>query len=121
MCKQDKKNKQEDVLESINAIVEETGKKLSEAKCKHEMLRVLLDQNARIRTELYNFNEQGRFVVDDLEIIVRGIKEKPYYEIMYHEIGKPHEDYDIGFGSYNLDYVFEWKEKYFKVIRKENT
>lgn len=42
-------------------------------------------------------------------------KEKPYFEIKYREVGKRH--YNIGFSSYNLDYVFDWKEKCFEVIK----
>ena len=45
--------------------------------------------------------------VSDIEIIVTGKKEKPYFEIKYREVGKRH--YNIGFSSYNLDYVFDWK------------
>ena len=33
-----------------------------------------------------------------------GTKEKPYFEILYHEIGKEYDN--IGFGSYNLNNVF---------------
>lgn len=41
--------------------------------------------------------------VSEIEIIVTGKKEKPYFEIKYREVGKRH--YNIGFSSYNLDYV----------------
>ena len=53
--------------------------------------------------------------VSEIEIIVAGKKEKPYFEIKYREVGKRH--YNIGFSSYNLDYVFDWKEKSFEVIK----
>lgn len=64
--------------------------------------------------------KSAKIVVDDLEIIVRGNKEKPYYEIMYHEVGKEPRDYDLGFGSYMLEYVLQWKEEYFEVVQKED-
>ena len=53
--------------------------------------------------------------VSEIEIIVTGKKEKPYFEIKYREVGKRH--YNIGFSSYNLDYVFDWQEKCFEVIK----
>lgn len=50
-------------------------------------------------------------------IVVAGTKEKPYFEILYHEIGK---DYDnVGFGSYDLNNVFGWKEQYLEVQHLE--
>lgn len=53
--------------------------------------------------------------VSEIEIIVTGKKEKPYFEIKYREVGKRY--YNIGFSSYDLDYVFDWKEKCFEVIK----
>lgn len=55
--------------------------------------------------------------VSEIEIIVTGKKEKPYFEIKYREVGKRY--YNIGFSSYNLDYVFDWKEKCFEVIKPQ--
>lgn len=52
------------------------------------------------------------------DIIVAGTKDKPYFEIKYKEVGKKH--YNLGFSSYCLDYVFEWKDECFEVIEKRN-
>lgn len=52
------------------------------------------------------------------DIIVTGTKDKPYFEIKYKEVGKKH--YNLGFGSYFLDYVFEWKDEYLEVVEKRN-
>ena len=50
-------------------------------------------------------------------IIIKGTVEKPYYEILYHEVGK---DYDnIGFGSYCLDNVRRWKDEYLELVGEE--
>lgn len=66
-------------------------------------------------------NKESKLIdVDFAEIIVRGKIEKPYYEIMYHEIGDKENNYYFSFGSYFLDYVFDWKEKYFNIITKDN-
>lgn len=60
-------------------------------------------------------NEQKKILVDDLNIIVTGTKEKPYYQIQYHEHGSAPDHYDVGFGSYYLDNVFQWKEECFEI------
>ena len=52
------------------------------------------------------------------DIIVTGTEDKPYFAIKYKEVGKKH--YNLGFGSYFLDYVFEWKDEYLEVIEKRN-
>ena len=53
--------------------------------------------------------------VTELEIIVTGTKEKPYFEIKYKEVGK--EYYNIGYSSYDLNNVFDWKEECFEVVQ----
>ena len=56
--------------------------------------------------------------VDKAIIVVSGTKEKPYFEILYHLIG---EDEDrIGFGSYCLTNVFNWREQYLEIVNKED-
>nr|DAP31932.1 MAG TPA: hypothetical protein [Caudoviricetes sp.] len=58
-----------------------------------------------------------RTKVDKARIIVEGTKEKPYFEILYHEIGKDFEN--IGFGSYDLNNVFDLKEQCLEVVKVE--
>ena len=56
--------------------------------------------------------------VDKALIIVTGTKKEPYFEILYHLLG---EDEDrIGFGSYCLTNVFNWRDQYFEIINKED-
>lgn len=62
-------------------------------------------------------NKGNKLVVDDIEVIVRGIANKPYYEIKYREVGN--DDYNIGFGSYDLNNVLKWKEEFEVVSKKE--
>ena len=52
--------------------------------------------------------------VTNLRIIVSGTKDKPYFELMYKEVGK--EDFNIGYSSYDLNNVFDWKEKCFELV-----
>ncbi|MBD8930791.1 MAG: hypothetical protein EGQ79_01375 [Ruminococcus sp.] len=61
--------------------------------------------------------QEGKTKVESLEIIVEGTKEQPYYEIKYKEVGSDY--YCIGYGSYCLEYVFEWKEQCFELVEQE--
>lgn len=55
--------------------------------------------------------------VTNLDIIVRMIGDKPYYELKYKLLGE--NNYNIGYSSYLLDNVVEWKEKYFELVENE--
>ena len=55
--------------------------------------------------------------VDSLDIIVTMMEDKPYYRIKYKEVGSDH--FCIGYSSYRLDYVLEWKKQYFELVERE--
>ena len=55
--------------------------------------------------------------VESLDIIVTMMEDKPYYGIKYKEIGSDH--FCIGYSSYRLDYVLEWKKQYFELEVKQ--
>lgn len=55
--------------------------------------------------------------VEGLDIIVTMMEDKPYYGIKYKEIGSDH--FCIGYSSYRLDYVSEWKKQYFELVERE--
>lgn len=55
-----------------------------------------------------------RIKVSDLDIIVTMVDGKPYYEIKYKKIGDDH--YNVGYSSYNLDFVLTWKDECFAVV-----
>lgn len=58
--------------------------------------------------------------VNSLEIIVRMIGGKPYYEVKYREFGK--KDYSIGYSSYSLKTVLGFIDEYFEIVEsKEQT
>lgn len=57
--------------------------------------------------------ESEKIKATEVEIIVRGTVDKPYFEIKYHEVGKSYDN--IGFGSYILENVFKWKEECFEI------
>ena len=52
--------------------------------------------------------------VTSLEVIVTGKREKPYYEIKYKEVGEI--DYKIGYSSYDLNNVFDWRDEFFEIV-----
>lgn len=52
--------------------------------------------------------------VTSLEIIVRMMGDKPYYELKYREVGK--EYYSVGYSSYYLKIVLEYIDTYFEIV-----
>lgn len=65
--------------------------------------------------------EVNKLMVDDYDIIVTGKSEQPYYQIKYHEVGSEPDKYDVGFGSYILGNVFEYRDEYFEVVPEDET
>lgn len=59
----------------------------------------------------------GRLKTTFAKIIVSGKSSKPYYEILYFD--PTDNQYHIGFGSYFLDYVFNWLEEEFEITNEE--
>lgn len=60
---------------------------------------------------------QEKIKVESINVIVEEIGGKPYYELRYRVVG---DDFCyIGYGSYCLDYVFDWKKQYFEVVPHE--
>ena len=62
-------------------------------------------------------NTDIKVKVDKAIIIVSGTKEEPYFEILYHRLGE--NDDRIGYGSYCLTNVFNWREQYLEIVNKE--
>lgn len=60
--------------------------------------------------------KHNKIKVTEAEIIVHGTVDKPYFGIMYHEVGKPYNS--IGFGSYILENVFKWKDEYLELVEE---
>lgn len=61
-------------------------------------------------------NYKKKHKVKSAKIVVRKIDEKPYYEIKYFDLSD--NEYHIGYGSYKLEYVFEWLEQCFEIVEK---
>lgn len=52
--------------------------------------------------------------VNSLEIIVRMIDNKPYYEIKYKKVGEDY--YHVGYSSFNIDNVLKWRDECFELV-----
>lgn len=55
--------------------------------------------------------------VTSLEIIVRMVGDKPYYELKYREVGK--EYYSVGYSSYDLKIVLDYIDTYFEIVEND--
>ena len=59
-------------------------------------------------------NDDTKNKVTSMEIIVRMIDNKPYYEIKYKKVG---EDYcHVGYSSFNIDNVLKWRNECFELV-----
>lgn len=60
--------------------------------------------------------DEPKIKVEELYIIVErtGRKNRPYFAILYKEVGVNHRN--IGYASYDLDVVVEYKNKYFEKV-----
>lgn len=69
-----------------------------------------------IETTLTNADsiEHNKIKTHFAYIIVEGTAEKPYYNILWHDITKEHSS--IGYGSYRLDFVRRWLEEEFEIV-----
>ena len=59
-------------------------------------------------------NDDTKNKVTSLEIIVRMIDNKPYYEIKYKKVGEDY--YHVGCSSFNIDNVLKWRDECFELV-----
>lgn len=59
-------------------------------------------------------NDDTKNKVTYLEIIVRMIENKPYYEIKYKKVGEDY--YHVGYSSFNIDNVLKWRDECFELV-----
>lgn len=79
------------------------------------------NSNSRENKPCYKYDSRtakiNKVKVNSLEIIVRMIDNKPYYEVKYREIDK--KDYYIGYSSYNLKTVLGFIDEYFEIVESD--
>lgn len=59
-------------------------------------------------------NDDTKNKVTSLEIIVRMINKKPYYEIKYKKVGEYYSH--VGYSSFNIDNVLKWRDECFEIV-----
>lgn len=64
-------------------------------------------------------NDDTKNKVTSLEIIVRMIDSKPYYEIKYKKVDEDY--YQVGYSSYNLNNVLKWRDECFELVNVKTT
>lgn len=64
-------------------------------------------------------NDDTKNKVTSLEIIVRMIDNKPYYEIKYKKVGEDY--YHVGYSSFNIDNVLKWRDECFELVDAKAT
>lgn len=64
-------------------------------------------------------NDDTKNKVTSLEIIVRMIDSKPYYEIKYKKCDEDY--YQVGYSSYNLNNVLKWRDECFELVNVKTT
>lgn len=62
-------------------------------------------------------NDDTKNKVTSLEIILRMIGNKPYYEIKYKKVGEYY--YHIGYSSFNIDNVLKWRDECFELVESD--
>lgn len=61
--------------------------------------------------------EETKIKVTEAEVIVQRVTVGFYFMIKYKEVGEEH--YNIGFGSYNIHFVFQLLNKCFEIVSQE--
>ena len=64
-------------------------------------------------------NDDTKNKVTSLEIIVRMIDNKPYYEIKYKKVNEDY--YQVGYSSFNIDNVLKWRDECFERVEAKHT
>lgn len=64
-------------------------------------------------------NDDTKNKVTSLEIIVRMIDNKPYYEIKYKKVNEDY--YQVGYSSFNIDNVLKWRDECFELVYVKTT
>jgi hypothetical protein len=79
------------------------------------------DSNSRDNEPCYKYDSRtakiNKAKVNSLEIIVRMVGDKPYYELKYREVGK--EYYSVGYSSYDLKTVLDYIDTYFEIVESD--
>ena len=62
-------------------------------------------------------NDEADEIVSSAKVIITVIGGKPYYEIKYFDLKD--KEWHLGYSSYKLRNVIEWRKECFKVVKGE--
>lgn len=70
-------------------------------------------------SEKESSNKGDKIKVSELEIVVRVICARPYFELKYREVGK--DCYTVGYSSYDFGNVLAWRKECFELVKENPT
>lgn len=97
-----------------NKLAELNGSINSTCNCQHDSNSRDNEPCCRCDSRKENAN---MVKVNSLEIIVRMIGNKPYYEIKYKKVGEDY--YHVGYSSFNIDNVLKWRDECFELVESD--
>lgn len=101
-----------------NKLAELNGSINSTCNCKHNSNLRENEPCCRCDSKVSE-NDDTKNKVTSLEIIVRMIDNKPYYEIKYKKVGEDY--YQVGYSSFNIDNVLKWRDECFELVYAKTT
>lgn len=99
-----------------NKLAELNGSINSTCKCQHNSNSRDNEPCCRCDSRASE-NDDTKNKVTSLEIIVRMIDNKPYYEIKYKKVGEYY--YHVGYSSFNIDNVLKWRDECFELVESD--
>ena len=95
-----------------------TKEKTHDCNCQHNSNSIDNEPCCRCDRKVSE-NDDTKNKVTSLEIIVRMIDNKPYYEIKYKKVGEDY--YHVGYSSFNIDNVLKWRDECFELVDAKAT
>lgn len=94
-----------------------TEEKTHTCNCKHNSNSRDDEPCCRCDDSRVSENDDTINKVASLEIIVRMIDSKPYYEIKYKKVDEDY--YHVGYSSFNIDNVLKWRDECFELVESD--
>lgn len=107
-----KENYEKEIAEMFLKAFDDSEEKIS-CNCKHNSNSIDNEPCCRCDSKVSE-NDDTKNKVTSLEIIVRMIDNKPYYEIKYKKVGEDY--YHVGYSSFNIDNVLKWRDECFELV-----
>lgn len=112
-----KENCEKEIAEMFLKAFDDSEEKIS-CNCKHNSNSIDNEPCCRCDSKVSE-NDDTKNKVTSLEIIVRMIDNKPYYEIKYKKVGEDY--YHVGYSSFNIDNVLKWRDECFELVDAKAT